>query len=318
MPPTQNSRIVPFTMTVNKKFYRPLEQSLIQVEGTKAQDLLHRVSSVNTNNMPANSGKRALFLTGKSEVIAPFFLLRTSDTSFYLSCETVCAPMIMAAFDRMFFRNDPVITESKHICLQLSSYEFAFVEDDAPDEPAPLSIRTLPTTDSTQIQFSLPGTRGELLHFDPSQKDEILKSLAADAFTEESDTNFWEWLRIEAKIPAFEKEWTEKSRALDVGFHTWIDRSKGCYPGAEVVEKSLNLGHPARTLILLEGTSDSQNFTDLPNLFEGEKKVGALTSVAQKGPDIRALGVVRWKDRAPGASFKAVINEANSIVLKQL
>ena len=87
----------------------------------------------------------------------------------------------------------------------------------------------------------------------------------------------------------------------------FIDRFKGCYPGQEVVERSLNVGHPARVLIAIEGNSPITRGEKLP--FEGGGEA-LVTSVAEANGIYRALVRVPWAKRglAP-LGFRALKSE---------
>jgi hypothetical protein len=97
----------------------------------------------------------------------------------------------------------------------------------------------------------------------------------------------FEFARVGALIPWPLKEWGAGgvTPALEAGMLPWIDRDKGCYPGQEVVELSLNVGHPVRVLAA----------------FEGRGEVEGATSVAEQNGTLRAIARLPWakKDQVP-------------------
>jgi folate-binding protein YgfZ len=95
--------------------------------------------------------------------------------------------------------------------------------------------------------------------------------------------------RISALVPWPALDWEEAQMALEAGALPWIDRDKGCYPGQEVVEKSLNIGHPPRVLQAYEGNE---------SVIAGAKLAEAtVTSVASKSGITRILARVAWNKR---------------------
>ncbi|MGZ3740101.1 MAG: hypothetical protein ACXVB9_12055, partial [Bdellovibrionota bacterium] len=93
----------------------------------------------------------------------------------------------------------------------------------------------------------------------------------------------WDFARIGALVPWPGKEWNEGAvNALEAGMLPVIDRHKGCYPGQEIVELSLNVGHPARVLVAVEGAEDAAWVGD------------SITSSAQENGRRRMLVRLPW------------------------
>ena len=117
------------------------------------------------------------------------------------------------------------------------------------------------------------------------------------------EKNYWEQKRILSGCPLYGKDWEKGDKALNWGFLSHIDRKKGCYPGQEAIEKSLNLGHPAKSFVILEldfalSTSIPSSFTPPLSLFCEDKKIGKLSSLEWIGEArALALGIVQWNYR---------------------
>jgi folate-binding protein YgfZ len=112
--------------------------------------------------------------------------------------------------------------------------------------------------------------------------------------------------RIGASVPS-PADWDSATPALEAGMLPWIDRAKGCYPGQEVVERSLNVGHPARVLVAVEGRAPLAPKETVPLEGGGE---GLVTSAAAKGGVTRAMLRLPWAKReAIPAGFRALKTE---------
>jgi folate-binding protein YgfZ len=101
----------------------------------------------------------------------------------------------------------------------------------------------------------------------------------------------YESARVEAGIPRFGSDMTPENFPAEAGvLERAVSFEKGCYPGQETVARMHYRGHPNRTLrrLAIEGPPPAPG----TGIFQGEKKVGHLTSVAPLPVDgeWRALG----------------------------
>ena len=101
----------------------------------------------------------------------------------------------------------------------------------------------------------------------------------------------YETARIKAGVPRFGPDITPENFPAEAGLlQRAVSFEKGCYPGQETVARMHYRGHPNRTLhrLAIEGTPPAPG----TEIFQGEKKVGHLTSLAplQADGEILALG----------------------------
>ena len=101
----------------------------------------------------------------------------------------------------------------------------------------------------------------------------------------------YETARIKAGVPRFGPDITPENFPAEAGLlQRAVSFEKGCYPGQETVARMHYRGHPNRTLhrLAIEGTPPAPG----TEIFQGEKKVGHLTSLAplQADGEIFALG----------------------------
>ncbi|WP_258802933.1 YgfZ/GcvT domain-containing protein [Pseudarthrobacter sp. NS4] len=92
-----------------------------------------------------------------------------------------------------------------------------------------------------------------------------------------------EALRVAAWRPRIGAETDDKTipHELDL-LRTAVHLAKGCYRGQETIARVHNLGHPPRRLVFLQldGSQHTMPAAGSP-VLSGERKVGAVTSVAQ-------------------------------------
>ena len=109
--------------------------------------------------------------------------------------------------------------------------------------------------------------------------------------------------RIEAGIPRYGLDITEKNLPQETGQADAISFTKGCYIGQEVVERIRSRGHVNRQLVglLLEG---KQDIPEHAPVFAGGQQVGTVTSSTYSFGLRRsiALGYVRREHAQTGKS----------------
>src|ERR687893_1234174 len=101
----------------------------------------------------------------------------------------------------------------------------------------------------------------------------------------------YETARVAAGIPRFGSDITPENFPAEVGIlERAVSFEKGCYPGQETVARMHYRGHPNKTLyrLAIEGTPPAPG----TEIFQGEKKVGYLTSITSLpvNGEIFALG----------------------------
>lgn len=97
----------------------------------------------------------------------------------------------------------------------------------------------------------------------------------ADAFT---DAGELERLRVEAGS-ASPAEYTEKTMFLEVAGPDAYSETKGCYPGQEVVARTLHRGHVNRALRRIQGTAP---LSEGDKLFFEDKEVGWVARAVEE------------------------------------
>lgn len=229
----------------------------LELKGPGASEFLHRVCASQVQKLAVGQGNRGLLLNGQSKMIAQFDLLRVEVQRFLLVAPEECFAELVAELERLHFAED---FESQEI---LDPYCVAKGE-----------------------------SQGETEFLFTDRWPSVVPGFVLEKGSAEIPAEFHA-ARIKALVPWPKKDWDSSTNALEAGVLPWIDRYKGCYPGQEVVEKSLNLGHPARVLIAVEMTC-----LEYPE--------GIVTSFLNGNPNL-ALVRVPWKNRSlPAAGSKII------------
>lgn len=236
-----------------------MQVRLIEVAGKDAAEFLHRVTAGKVKGIAVGEGAPGLFLTGQSRMIAQFDLLRMEESRFFLATPLSCSEDLAVGLGNLHFAEDLEIKLTEQLASARATGESAARAER-------FSVRTPLAWPSAVpgFEFVVGAAPGE----------------------------DWNFARIGALVPWPPFDWNKDTPALEAGTLPWIDRFKGCYPGQEVVELSLNVGHPVRLLIAVEaeqaiGDSISWDGAELP-----------VTSRASSGAITRALVRVPWAKRA--------------------
>jgi folate-binding protein YgfZ len=240
---------------------------IVEVRGRDSADFLQRVSAGGVKGVEIGAGRAGLLLNGQSRMIAQFDLLRMEKELYWLAAPEACVAALAAELERLHFSEDLAVTVTERRAGAKGKEGVARRENGS-------------------FVFHWEGSEVAW----PSPVPGFLFSTAVRGFPEG-----WDFARIGELVPWPPADWNATTPALEAGVLPWIDRDKGCYPGQEVVERSLNVGHPARVLVAWEGVRDlhaGENVT-----LADPATFGTVTSAAEQNGKVRALVRVPWGQR---------------------
>lgn len=233
---------------------------IVEVKGKDAAEFLHRVTAGTVRGVEPGQGRAGCLLTGRSLVVATFELLHVESGLFYLVTPEGCATALADGLEALHF--------SESLEIRVTDLLVGIRECSGATRPADENFTVFRTGDELSWSSSVPGYG------------------FATGVTGEPET--WDYDRISHLVPS-PKDWTAATPALEAGLLPMIDRHKGCYPGQEVVELSLNVGHPARVLI---SVGSGEPFKERIHWSGVEASV---TSAAERDGRHAALVRVPWK-----------------------
>jgi folate-binding protein YgfZ len=124
----------------------------------------------------------------------------------------------------------------------------------------------------------------------PSEAVVRAKEVLAARGAVSASPDAYETARVEAGIPRFGSDLTPENFPGEAGvLDRAVDFKKGCYPGQETVARMHYRGHPNRTLFRISYTGE--HLAPGTPILQGEKTVGAITSVAPSPVDGETLAL---------------------------
>ena len=252
--------------------------SCLHIFGPDTVDFLNRLLSIKVSSIPLQQGSWAFLLDHRGRVQESIYLLR-EDTQSFIAISEIDIQTLHDALDLFLFAEDlnlNILTDQQCIYSRLS--------------PNTLTQDLLQKTFAHRHwPFKLMGNHHEYLSI--GSKEQVTEFIELHASsTLLSDTDF-EHDRISLGIPQVLREYKDRS-PLNVSIQG-ISEGKGCYPGQEVIEKTLALGKPAkRTLSVKVYASHEALHTLIQNYLKQE-----AISVVSVPPDstheqAKSLGLV--------------------------
>ena len=259
----------------------------LSIQGVDAVDLLNRLLTLDTKRLEINQGSWAFLLDHRGQVREAMWLIKASAQHFLAISETG-ADSLAESLDMFIFSEDVALTHLKdYVCLYLSerSEQSSVVEDLEGWFSAPISLFYF--SDERRADGSQKVT--EQLCVGPRAD---LSSLKLASISDEGFNRYR--IHLGGALPSREYR---SGTPLDVG-RIGVSEGKGCYPGQEVIERTIALGKPSQFTIsaslnfssistlkrfndLTEGTNDETLFP----LYEGgqegttPREIGAITSL---------------------------------------
>lgn len=286
----------------------------ILVRGEDAARFLHGMLTNDVKGLRAGQGNYAFMLNVQGHVLADLRILRLDAESFLLDCEPQSYEIVWQQLDRHIIA-DIVEMEDRRsalACLALEGPSAREILGRAvgTDIPELNAFEHVYREDLQARLFhaSWCGEEGYCILAAPDRAAELLDSILSLKARDRSIAavtpvgfEALEICRIEAGIPRYGIDITDKNLAQETGQMQAISFNKGCYIGQEVVERIRSRGHVNRKLVqlLLEGRQ--QIAPETPILFDGQP-AGATASSAYSfalGKTV-ALGYLRREYAEPG------------------
>jgi folate-binding protein YgfZ len=153
---------------------------------------------------------------------------------------------------------------------------------------------------SHQARFGLPGWDLFDLTSPPVSSEPLL------------DDQTLEVIRVEHGLARWGPEMNENTLPPEAGLDRHgISYDKGCYVGQETIARIKSIGHVTKSLVLLHFAGGPSPVTG-EALFQGEKKIGQITTVvaSPQNPLWLALAYVQYPHHEPGQTVNTLNNSA--------
>jgi folate-binding protein YgfZ len=309
------------------------------VVGSQARDFLHRMLTQDVRSMRLGETRRACLLDAKGRVhldllvrvenvirkvsdisrirgeprSEPPLTLASAGPVFTLVVDRAAGERSMAELERYVIADDvqihPLGNAPSHawvvgerVAQVLSTA--AGVEVDVGGEPAVGALGGVPVLTFPRDLGGRPGVRVMVWPTGPDAGARVHEALREAGGVDATPADFAQ-ARVETGTPWWGSEIDERVMPTEAGLIDAVSFTKGCYLGQEPVTMSKHRGHPPTLLcrfVLGTGAAPAPGSA----LFDGERKVGRLTTVV---PGM-ALGYAAFASAKAGASFRFEAGDA--------
>jgi folate-binding protein YgfZ len=256
----------------------------IEIGGPDARDYLHRMSTVDFKKFRPNEVRHGAFLTGKGQVLGLGMWFESKPENFCFVVPPGTASPVIEHIEKFHFSEQfsVLLQNDGFLCgrwagssvpdLAVGSKEFEL------NSGLFAGVKYLAWRDDLRPELTwVKLARTDVAAFLPAG----LRFLGPDLF---------EYYRIRAGVPQFGIELSPKDILLEANFDRAVARSKGCYPGQEVVERIFTYGSVNRKLCRVRCSSSNERLP-LPLYCDGVP-AGTLVSMAPEPRDLkRAVGL---------------------------
>lgn len=285
--------------SVGARFDRSFRPRL-RVSGDDHRDFLHRMSTADMTAIEAGGGTPTLFLERTGRLVDRLAALAFEDGMLLVGSQG------RGAFSRDWIERF-VITERVHV-LDVTDETF-LITVLGPRAPAVLQdafgvdvggwalwTHAPAALDDGQIVVARAENVGGRSYFVIGPSSLAVAAWNALGELPAAGEETFRTLRIEAGVPAFGEEYTDRSIPLETRMHDAISFTKGCYLGQEVIARLHNYKRVKRWLVRL-AISGTELPGDDATIREGETDIGTITSAVSTPDGVIALGFVD-RDRA--------------------
>lgn len=275
-------------------------EARVDAAGADAPGFLHRLLTAGVKHLSPGRGTPAFLLTSTGKIVLALTVLRVDDIRYKLLGAPGASEPLAAELDRFLFTERVELSDLQGLqsVLALQGPQAAAVLATC-GLPAPKGeldhaeghLAGLPVRVARHARFGAADTGFDV--FVPVADFEAAWGALVGAGARPTGHVACEMRRIEAGRPAVGAEFTGDTSPLEVSGLFGITEGKGCYPGQEVIERTLALGSPPRALLRVQGEAA---LTPGAEVHVAGASIGHLTSTTTL-PDGRHLGLALVKRR---------------------
>ena len=293
---------------------------LISAKGSDLFSYLQTQTTNDVNELKIWQGQNNAIVDRKARIISTFSLHRTGKDSAVILVETIQKENLLNHLNSFLFREDVALTFSNHCILALQGPKsqelikhFTQSSDYIPEKPNDVCEFIFEELPCLAISKSLTGEEGCALIFQTESKETVMHELLKfeqQSFVTQIDDHTQEVFRIEAGIPSYGKDISDKNILPETGLeHSSVSYNKGCYIGQEVIARIKTYGAPNFALMGLIIEGESLPLLDSEIVFDS-KKLGVIKSSIfsyslQKNI---ALAYIQKDHRSPDIDFDVIID----------
>lgn len=299
----------------------PLDSwNLVQAVGT---DIFTYFQTQTTNDilqLEIGQGQNSAIVDRQARLIAAFSIHRNAEHSVIFLLESQLKEKFLKHVDTFLFREDVKIDPLQHSLLALQGPKSSMILENMvegihlPEKQNSIATFQYQGNEVLAINKSLTGEEGYILACDSTLREKLIagfeeadESLAPVPVSPET----FEVLRIEAGIPLFNKDISEKNILPETGLeHSSVNYNKGCYIGQEVIARIKTYGAPSFALMGL--IVEENSLPPREGVIQlNKKKIGTIKSAAFS-PSLEkniALAYLQKEHRSPDVELEVTIND---------
>jgi folate-binding protein YgfZ len=268
----------------------------ILLRGKDAARFLHGMVTNDVQSLRPGAGQYAFLLNVHGHILADANIFRLDAQSFLLDCPTQSHQVVWEALEHHIIMDDVELEDQREpLCLFAVEGPMArrALEDSIPDSRTAIAALSnhfdhvaIAAIGARIIRASLSGEDGYWLLADLQHATVLLDSILAPGVSSRREWavkpvgfNALEVRRIEAGIPRYGIDITEKNLPQETGQMQALSFNKGCYVGQEVVERIRSRGHVNRKLIRLVIDGRHEIAPETP-IQSDSQSIGATASSA--------------------------------------
>ena len=241
----------------------------IFVAGDDAPRFLHGMVTSDVVGMAVGSGSNTFFLNVQGHILAQAKIFRLADTQFLLDAEPQSHNLIVDLLNRHIIMDVVEVEDAREklSCVAIEGprsgdiLEGAIRSIDGGDSVqslqklTPLNVMRVAQIDGWMIRVSYTGRDGYWIMAPRERVDTWMAWFQSHGDARPVGYEALEACRIEAGVPRYGADITEKNLLQETGQMDAVSFNKGCYIGQEVVERVRSRGHVNRSLmrLLIEG-----------------------------------------------------------------
>lgn len=268
--------------------YPVLDLAVLKVTGKDAARFLQGQVTCNINELTEQNCSFGAFCNVKGRVIANFLVLKSND-DFLLILPSELLDIITEKLRKYILRADVQLIDSR------DEYCLVGINQSSSNSFSPVPEHELHMVTEPFRLLKLPSSKSRYIAVESAKKAiELWSSLTQEQGYHASNSEQWQLLDIEDKIPWVDKETSEEfiPQMLNLDQLGGISFNKGCYTGQEIVARTHYLGKTKRMLFLAE--SDAAEAPP-PNtaILDGSGQTIGKVMRAQRGRNtIKMLAVL--------------------------
>lgn len=279
------------------------ERALFHVAGDDRHEFLHRMLTTAIRPAADGAGRRALLLDNKGRIEADLDLIEAGDRLLAVGAREACRTAI-EGLERFVLRADVRFEseEGVRVLALVGPGTAPLLRElgaEAPDcRPGRVAARLADVEITIAATSALPAGFELLV---PADRVEPVARALLGAGASPVGSGTLEILRVEAGVPAPDRELADRPFPQEVRLDAVVDFDKGCYVGQETVARIHYRGQVNRLLCGLELSAEPT----ASELRDDGRSVGELTTVVRS--DLHgeiALGFVRTELAEQGTRLR--------------